>query len=303
VEPTSRALDLVRRARRRATLSRASRAVLSGVGVGALLAAAAAAGAFALGIPVGAWLGFAGLVVVPVVGIRLRRARPSLPSAALLLDRAAGTRERFVAAIGTADPEVRDLVARQALADPAFAGGRFPLTFPPSREGLAAVISVALLAAVLFLGPELTRRSGPAPVGGTAAVPGTPGVGSPGEVEGGAAPPTPPGPSAVTKPIAERILEGDDLTEGDWRDLSTAGLTEAERDAIRAALESGDRESAAKAARAALDRVAALAEPSPGAVGGDWGAYERSLSTPGWHPRFDRAIRDYFKATGQRGLR
>ena len=50
-------------------------------------------------------------------------------------------------------------------------------------------------------------------------------------------------------------------------------------------------------------RVLAVAEPSPGAVVDGWGAYERSLETPGWRPRFDRVIREYFTATGQRGLR
>jgi len=300
-EPTSRALELVRRARRRATFDRARRAVFAGIAVAALLAAAAAAVALATGIPAGAWLGLFGLAFLPVVLIGLRSARPSLPAAALLLDRAAGTRERFAASLGAADPEVTDLVARQALAAPAFSGGRFPLTFPPSREGLAAVISVALLTAILLLGPELA----PSTPSGSRVGPGTPGVGSPAEPGPGpgASGPPPSGPVAAPEPIALRILSGEELTEGDWRDLATAGLTEDEREAIRAALASGDRESAANAARAALDRAGTEGGPTPGTATGDWSAFQRALEAPGWHPRYDRVIRAYFTGAGQRGLR
>jgi len=154
-DPASRAADLVAGARRRATGNAVARALLRGAAVGALVAAAAAALSLAGGVRPGVWLLAALLPAAAAAAPGLRRARPSLAASALLLDRAAGTQERFVASLGARDPEVRDLVARQALDHPSVRSGRLPLTFPPSPEGLAAVLSAALLVGVLFLGPRL----------------------------------------------------------------------------------------------------------------------------------------------------
>jgi hypothetical protein len=99
----------------------------------------------------------------------------------------------------------------------------------------------------------------------------------------------------------ERIASGEALSEGDWAELEEAGMTESEREALRAALAAGDREGAAKAARAVFGGTG-VAGASP-ADSGSWREYERALDSPAWHPRFDRVVRDYFREAGQRGLR
>jgi hypothetical protein len=281
--PASRALALVKRARRRAALNRARRAVLTGVSAGALLAAAAVAVAFAAGAGPGWWLLLALLPVAPVAVIRLRDVRPTLSEAALLLDRAAGTDERFAASLAALDPEVRDLVSRQAVE--AVPGRRLPLSFPPSSEGLAAVLSVALLAGLLFLlpdpGAKTTGRGADRPRGEVASAtrgsgdPATRGSGDPAgrdratEVNPGAAPRT-----------DERGPDGDPSVDG-----GTEGTPGGEGGDPDAATDGAG----GPKARESLDAA--------------WRRFESSLESPGWHPRFDRVVKEYFRRSGQRGLR
>ena len=147
--PASRAARLVRRARGRAFRHGAARALLRGLSAGAVVASGLAVVARMAGWPPGAWLLVALLPATAVAAAGLVRARPSLLRAALLLDRAAGTRERFVSSLEAEDEEVRDLVARQAVEGRD--AGELALSFPPSTEGLVAALSAALLVAVIFL--------------------------------------------------------------------------------------------------------------------------------------------------------
>lgn len=305
-DPESRALALVRRARRAAFLHAAVRALARGVTAGALFAVALASAARIAGVEPGPWLAvaFAPALVVAVPG--LLSSRPRLVRAALLLDGAAGSKERFTAVLTSPDPEVRDLAARQALAEPALAGGSFPVAFPPSVEGLAAVLAVAVLAAVLLLLPAPppgtgTRRTASAAPPGAAAAPGAAKQGDPERA---------PAPDAVPRGESRAlaaVAAGRNLSEADWEKLRPKGVTEGEQKSIEAALARGDPAAAARALRAAL---AAATAPDGGATapdgpkdGGGWSTFAAALKAPTWSPEHDEIVRRYFELAGRRGLR
>ncbi|MHC4860948.1 MAG: hypothetical protein ACYTDY_12755, partial [Planctomycetota bacterium] len=240
-DPGSSARRLVLRARGRAFRHGAGRALLRGLSVGAALAAVLAAGAWILGERPGPWLSVALVPGIALAVHGLFRARPTLVGAALLLDRAADSRERFVTALEAKDEEVRDLVARQAVEgrDPR----RLPLSFPPSTEGLVAALSIALLAGVLLLAfsEDEEERSagpgGPTVSAGAAAPPGG------GEAKPEAPADRRPAADSVTAPVpdAERLVDrlasGDDLTEEEWRAIEELGVPREEIDSARATAE------------------------------------------------------------------
>jgi hypothetical protein len=279
-----------------------ARAVSRGATVGALLAATVAGVAWILGESPGLWLALFAVPAVVVAAVGAVRSRPSLAGAALMLDEAAETRERFLASLSAEDPEVRTLVARQAVESPSVADGRFPLTFPPSVEGLAATVSLALLAGLLLLLP--------APEGNTPAAdrPRAPGVAS--SAASGAADPGPVAPVAPVPDAAraanravETVAEGGDLSEEDWKALRAAGVTEEERKAAEASLAEGESEAAAAALRAAIERARRAAADPETARARTWNRYEAALDAPGWSPRFDGVVREYFTESDRLGLR
>jgi hypothetical protein len=273
----------------------AFRAAGAGVAAGALAGAAGVAGGRIAGFAPGPWL-LAALVPAAVCFlIRLRGVRPSLLSAALLLDRTAGTRERFTAAVVARDPEVRDLAAAQALDREPFRSGGMPFRFPPSAEGLSAVVALALLGVALLLAGD-----GPAPAPDGAAVGRAV---APGSAHGAPGPPAAGRPAADPEPgaVGERdpavtLAAGEDLTGEEWEALHRHGVRPAELESVRAAAARGDGEGAAAALREALRRVAS-APPAAGAERGDppvAAARPDLLDWPTWSPRFDRVVRDYF---------
>jgi hypothetical protein len=272
--PANRARALIQKARRRAVLHAARRALLSGVSAGALLAAAALAVAAAAGSGPGGWLLFALLPAAAVALLRLRAARPGLPEAALLLDRAAGTEERFVASLSARDREVREFVSRQAL--DAVPGRRLPLTFPPSAEGLAAVLSIALLAGLIFLLPD---PGGPSGVDGD--------LRSGGRVPSTASASGAPDPSRAD-PRAGDGAVGEPRTD-DRGDQPSADRGGPETGPGSEGGDSGTDPGAPAGPGAEENRAAA------------WKRFESSLESPGWHPRFDAVVREYFLKARSKG--
>ena len=293
---TDRARGLVERARRRAIGHEAAGALLAGLILSALLAAAAAATARILGGSPGPWLLAALAPGAALAVLRFRRRSPSRMCSALLLDRAAGTKERFAAVLCAKDEEVRDLAASQALSAPSLANGAMPLTFPPSTEGLLAAVSVVLLGAVLLTGggDEPPPAAGPAPAGAplvTAARP----PDDPNAPADPASEPTSATPTRDPEEILARMEKGSDLSEADWKELERRGLTEEARDAAEVAAGTGDAAAAAEAVRKALaDAAGGPPSPLPDPAQA-WAAYEAALEAPIWSPRFDAVVRRYFE--------
>jgi len=297
---------LVRRARGITVRHHVLRALFRGVAAGALLAGILAAAARLLGYAPGAWIAIAALPALAVVAIGLRRARIPLIHAAVLLDRAAGTRERFLATLTARDPEIRDLAAEQALADPGFEDGACPLRFPPTTEGLAAAFATALLLGVLLLPGGAVEAPG-AGSGGSplSALPGQQGVPphSPRveDVPGDRTAPLSPEVDRVTT----RMAAGEEIDADDWKTLEAAGLAKKVRGEVAAALERGEPGLAAQAVRRALRRGRG-SEPKAAPVSPrdhDWGAYQRAIEAPIWSPQYDAVVRRYFTGAAKVGLR
>lgn len=313
--PAADAIRLVRRARRRTWLARTLRAVARGTAVFCLSATAIAAVLRIAGVAAGEGLFWAAVPGVLAALPGLLRARPSPAAAALLLDRAAGTKERFAAVLLSADPEVRDLAAAQALASPAFATG-FPLVHRPTADGLAAVLSAAVLFVFLAVVPDPAPPDGEGPLGArgpglpAAGLPADPSSVAPGGDEVGA-----PGAGAVgdaTERVRRAIHAGGDVSDEEWRALAPEGVGPAEREAIEAALAKGDREAAEAALRAALaaggrDPKAPAdgteREPSDPSDRTSAGGSAAGPGAPSWDPRHDALVRRYFEEAARRGLR
>ncbi len=283
------------------------RAAGRGVAAGALLAAMAAAVARLLQQEPGVWLVLSALPALGVFALGLRRARTTLTRAAILLDRSAGTRERFLATLTAADPEVRDLAAEQALSAPALSGGAFPLRFPPSTEGLAAAFATAILIGVLVL-PGRSPKDAPGsqlPGRAVSALPGRPGD-TPGTPRDGEIPtePAAPRPAEVDQ-ITRRMAAGEEIDAEDWKALEQAGLAKQVRREVVAALDRGEPGRAVEAVQRALRRgrregAGELAHPS-GEAG--WDEFRRALESPIWSPRYDAVVRRYFAGAEEAGLR
>ena len=305
-EATNSAGALIRRARGITARHHILKTLFRTVAAGALLAAVLAATARLLGFAPGAWTAVAVLPLMAVVALGLRGARPPLDRAALLLDRAAGTRERFLASLTADDPEVRELAAEQALAHPEIATGAFPLQFPPSTEGLAAALATAILLGVLLMpggGPDDPGRAAGGP--GLPALPGVPGA-PPGNARRSEVPAPDQAPlSAEVEQITTRMAAGEGIDADDWKTLEQAGLAKRVRDEVTAALARGEPDQAARAVRRALRKSRGSTTASPPAPPPDagWDAYRRSLEVPLWSPEYDDLVRRYFTGAAERGVR
>jgi hypothetical protein len=306
--PASSALAHVRRAAAIAGRHHVFRALCRGVAAGALSAAVLTGLLRLLGVPPGGWPALALIPAVVLTAFSLRGVRLPLPAAALLLDRAAGTKERFLAAVTTKDEEIRDLAAEQALADPAFADGGFPLQFPPAAEGLIAALSVALLLGVVILtsGGEEPVPDRPG-VGGPAPLAGLPGA-EPAPVSGNLTeipPESPRAASPAVERVVEKLLLEGTISEEDLLTLTRAGLAEKTRREVVAALGAGDAEAAARAVRRGLGEALSHevgGSGSPARESG-WEGYHRALEAPVWGPEYDRVVRGYFDRAREAGLR
>jgi hypothetical protein len=302
-DPASSARRLVERARGRAFRHEAARAVLRGITVSALLGAVLVGGARLLGERPAPWFL---AVLAPGVALAIAgivRSRPTLSGAALLLDRAAETKQRFTSALEAEDAEVRDLVARQATEGRDLR--RPPLTFPPSTEGLAAALSVALLAGALLV-PHGSRDGDSSPSPGPGAAP-APAVasGAPTDRPDEPASPSEPArsPPAVLESVADRLASGERLSEEEWRALEEAGLSRKGIDAARAEAARGEGGAAAERIRRALRDLTERERRREPSSSASWPAYAAALANPDWSPRFDRFVRRYFRRTAEEGLR
>jgi hypothetical protein len=242
------------------------------------------------------------LAVVPGLAVFLHgalRTGVSRRSAALLLDRSAATKERFTAAEEAEDPEVRELAARQALAASSLSGGKFPLRFPPSPEGLAAALGVFLLVGAILLVAD--RETGEPPAERRAAFPGESGTGTGDRDGAGSTDAGGPVAEAGTDPrVPERVeralIEERDLSEEDWRELEARGVVKRVREEVRDALAAGDGEAALEALRSALRGAAGTGEPESATIAPPrWPDYASAKVTPTWSPRFDGVVRRYFE--------
>jgi len=300
------ATRLIRRARGVTVVHYLFRAVCRGVAVGALMAAVMAGVARLLGFDTGAWIAISAIPALVVLALGLRGARTTLTRAAILLDRSAGTRERFLATLTATDPEVRDLAAEQALGEPGIRGGAFPLRFPPTTEGLAAAFAAAILVGVLVLpgDPDAAPES-EAPGRPVSALPGRPGD-APRNPRASEIP-TEPGatlPAEVDR-ITRRMAAGEEIDAEDWKTLEQAGLARQVRGEIAAALDRGEPGRAAEAVRRALRKGYGGQSPDPlnAPTDAGWDGYQRALDAPIWSPRYDAVVRRYFAGAREAGLR
>ncbi len=297
-DPLSRALSAVARARSaafRRALARGA-CVFVALGAGSLALTYALFSILSLRVPDVLSSALLGLSLGVSVRVGAREALTPV-AAALLLDRAAGTRERFTAALLGRDPEVRALAAEQALRREPFASGGFPLRLSPPREAPAAALSALLLTGVLLLaGAPRPTADGPpegpaAPARGAA--PGATGEAPAMEPSRGA--PAAPAPAAA-EALVSRLAAGGTLTAEEWEALERRGGRGRPAEGGRAAAARGDGEEAAAAVRNALRRAAPAAAPGIGAEerAAAWQAFGASLENPSWPARFDGAVRGYF---------
>ncbi len=318
-----RALQAVRRARRRLVLAAGAEGAARGLLAGSLAALALAGGALVLTPGTAAarpmWMlviSAAGALVGAAAAVRRP---PTIAVAALELDRAAHTDEAFLTALTAADarPVFRALSAEHALRRcmPRDVHRFLPWRAPPATAaaavGASLVLAVSLIAAPAANGATYGPLAGGAGAETGPLVPGS---------SGAAAPPVVPdtSPRARIESLREAAARGDDaalarLAPPVRRDLAAASDDElralatalAERgderaEAARQALDAlarGDRAAATDALRAALANAGDATAATPG--GGDAAAPLRAngqappapWSAPTWPLRYDRTVR------------
>jgi hypothetical protein len=240
----------------------------------------------------------AGLLALLAVAARVARGVPGSTDAALHLDRALGTAERFTTVLETAesDPALAEWAARGALARAEGEGLARALAVRPPAALLPLLLAATLVAGLALL-PGAPAAAGPVPAaGGASTAAGAAGSGAAGPGAGTAAPaagaaaiPAPGAGTAAVPPPEDPVPQdpGSALRALEEK-ARTAKNGAALRDlaAAREALDRGDRAAAAEEVRRAMEALgagaAATASASVGTVpgaGGD-GAAARGDGTP-----------------------
>lgn len=306
---------VVRRARGRLSIARAIDWAVRGALAGSV-AGLAVAGVVHLAGGTGSAL----VLTLPAAGaltgfVASFRGRPGVASAALALDRAAGSDEAFVSALsaGDAAPEIRALSAEYALGRCAERDVPRILRIPTPAAAAAAALATAALCAVVLV-PAAER---PAPDAGDAAPPSSVGVSAGGGAQAGGSPGPAVSPEARAARLAEAAKRGDadavaalapevrgDLaavSDDDLRTVADALAAGGSADARTALdlLAKGDRSGAVDALRRALGfrDAGAGADVAGGSGAGTAGQVPGGAADPrlpaSWPLRYDREVRQW----------